>query len=140
MGRFLVKHRQKLKWRIDLHHDRAGPRVDPLFVATFAARLVPSVDVTNGPLDELADSVALAREHVIVDFGVPQDAPHGFDVVPFISTMALSIDVPEKERVLLLERYRRDGARDLACYECLAAKRALVVERDPVRGIHCAEK
>ena len=57
-------------------------------------------------------------------------------VVAGVAPVALRVEVAEAELVLQAVLDRADGARDLARDERLAAARRLVVEEDPVDGVH----
>ena len=122
---------------IDAHDRFAGALVDAGLVDALALPGDAAADMGEGALDELAHGMRLAgRQHVIVGLGLLQHAPHALDVIAGVAPVALGVDVAHVERVLHAEVDGRDGAGNLARDEGLAAPRALVVEKNAVRGVH----
>ena len=53
-----------------------------------------------------------------------------------MAPVALGVEVAEIKLVLITEMYGSHGTSDLACHECLAAQRALMVKENAVRGVN----
>ncbi|MNS56284.1 hypothetical protein D3C72_891400 [compost metagenome] len=107
--------------------------MDALLLNAFAHPLDGDVDFTEGNLDEVSDRVLLACGHDVVVRGVLlKHEPHGFDVVPCVSPVALGVEVTQEELVLKPEANVGYCAGDLAGDESLPPIRGFVIEKDAV--------
>src|SRR5262249_39435193 len=88
-------------------------------------------------VEELLDRVRLTgREHVVVGLLLLEHPPRALHVVARVAPVAARIEVAEAELALLTPQDRAETDGDLARDEALGAARRLVVEEDPVDGVH----
>src|SRR5712692_4607779 len=122
--------------RID-RHDAAARRVVALLAHAPAAPLERQPDLARRRVHEVAHAVLLAGgDDEVLGLLLLQDQPHHLDEVARMAPVALRVEVAEEEALLQPQLDARQRARDLARDEGLAAHRALVVEEDPVAGVH----
>src|SRR5437870_5500361 len=143
------------------HHPHEPGETDVRYPAKLLARLrgvaeeqvdlgwaeVPLVDlhvllpreagVAERLVEELAHRMRLARgEDVIVGCVCLEHPPGAFHVVAREAPVALRVEVPEPQVVLLAAQDGADRPRDLARHEGRASPRRFVGEQDPVHRVH----
>ena len=122
---------------INLDKDAAGACVLPFFADALSVPGDLNSDFSERLLHEGADGVSLAGgEHIVVGLRLLQHQPHAAHIFARVAPVALGVEIAEIEPFLQSACDRGDGARDLAGDKGLAAERALVIEQDPVRGVH----
>src|SRR6201991_3311459 len=128
--------RPKIAW-IDLHQRLSGRLVEALLLDAASLPDNRPADVSEGRFDEFTHRVCLAGgKNIIVWLVLLQDEPHSLDKIARVAPVAYCVEVPEKQFLLKPAIDRGDGARDLAGNKGLAPNGALVIEQNPVRGMH----
>jgi hypothetical protein len=93
--------------------------------------------VAEGDFEKFLHRMRLAGgDDVVVRLGLLKHEPHGLDVFLGKAPVALGVEVAEEDLVLPAQLDRGDGAGDLARDEGFAAPGGLVVEENPVAGVH----
>jgi hypothetical protein len=88
-------------------------------------------------LEKVTHRMRMSRsKHKIVARFLLKHKIHPLDIVLCVSPVALGVDVSEMHAFLLSKRDPSNGDADLARDEILLASRALVVEKDPIAGVH----
>ena len=122
---------------IDSDHNVAGSRVDANLVDAFALPTDRAAHSGKGQFHKLAYAVGFpGRENIIARLRLLHDPPHPVHIIPGMTPVALGVKIPDIQRLLCAKMNAGHGARDFPRHKRFAAYRTLVVEQDPVRGMH----
>src|SRR5262249_41649772 len=119
--------------RIDLDQFLAARFIDAGLMPSLAPPRNAAADHSNGPLDELAYSMAVAsRQHVIVWLWLLHDHPHALNVVAGMAPVAPRIEIANEELFLQPDLDCGDGAGKFSRNESLTTDRTFVVEQNSI--------